>query len=502
MRTTIPLLALVTLILIVIGFTHYSNSPSLVAGASAQASPTPCCSCPCPSPSPTPTATATPTPTPPPVPSPTATPVPTPSGNMIVVDTNTQFQTMSGWEATAQAGLSDHTDGDLYKDNLIDQAVADGINRLRIQIRHNTESNTPNLDGSVNDNADPFSINPAGFQWGDNNGVDVQLEVADMMRERLAARGESLYVNLCYVDFKSAYTFDHHTNPEEYAELMEAAFLRTWTRHGWVPDAIELLLEADKTSNIKWTGSTTTPSGAKLAAVMIATRNRLAQHGWFPKFIAPSPTNCDKADVIYNAMKAANPAIVQYMSELSYHRYTSAACTQAQLDEIKAAAEADGLNISMLEKIGANYTTLHTDLKAGVVAWQQYTLAYDATDEGAEYYQINHTTHTVTIASRMKFLRQYFKFIRRGAVRISATSGNTNFDPLAFINPDGKYVTVVKAAAGGSLPPIAGLPAGTYGIKYTTATQYNIDLPDQTIGAGGTITASIPAAGAITIYAK
>lgn len=499
MRTTIPLLVLVTLILI--GLAGSQISPSLVADTSAQASPTPCCLCPCPSPSPTPTATPTATPTPAPVP--TATPAPTPSGNTITVDANVQYQTISGWEATAQAGQSDFTDWDLYKNQLVDQWVADGGNRLRVQMRHNTESNTPNFIGSVNDNTDPHVIHPAGFQWGDNNGVDVQLEVANMMRERLAAQGESLYVNLCYVDFKSTYTFDHHTNPEEYAELMEAAFLRTWTLHGWVPDAIELLLEADKTSNIKWTLSTTNPSGAKLAAVLIATRNRLAAHGWFPKFIAPSTTNCDKADVIYNAMKAANPAIVQYMSELSYHRYGGGVgCTQAMVDQNQAVAEADGLRISMLERIGVTYVTLHADLKSNVVAFQQFALAYDATDDGAEYYLVNHTTHTVTIASRMKFLRQYFKFIRRGAVRISATSPNTNFDPLAFINPDGKYVVVVKALAGGSLPPIADLPAGAYGIKYTTATQYNIDLPDQTISAGGAVTTSIPAAGAITIYAR
>lgn len=494
-----PLFILVTFVLVVVGFTHNQNLPGLVAEASAQASPTPCCPCPCASPTPTPTATPTP------VPSPTATPTPapTPSGNTIVVDPLIQYQTMSGWEATAQAGQSDFNDWDLYKNQLIDQWVADGGNRLRVQMRHNTESATPNFDGSANDNADPRVINPAGFQWGDNNGVDVQLEVANMMRERLAARGESLYVNLCYVDFKSTYTFDHHTDPEEYAELMEAAFLRVWTMHGWVPDAIELLLEADKTSNIKWTLSTTSPSGAKLAAVLIATRNRLAQHGWFPKFIAPSTTNCDKADILYNAMKAANPAIVQYMSELSYHRYGGGVgCTQAMVDQNQAVAEADGLRISMLERIGVTYATLHDDLKSNAVAFQQFALAYDATDDGAEYYLINHTTHTVIIASRTKFLRQYFKFIRRGAVRISATSGNTNFDPLAFVNPDGKHVVVVKAASGGSLPPISGLPAGTYGIKYTTATQYNIDLPDQAIGAGGVVTASIPAAGAITIYAK
>lgn len=475
---------IITFILLIAAVAHSYDSPSLVA--SAQASPSPC-PCPC----------ATPTPTPAP------SPVSTPSGDTIVVDPNTQYQTMNGWEATAQAGQSDYADWNLYKNNLMDQGVADSIDRLRLQVRHNTESNTPNLDGSVNDNSNPFVINPAGFQWGDKNGVDAQIEVVNMMRSRLAALGRTLHVNACYVDFRSTYSFDHHTNPEEYAELMEALFLRT-SQHGWVPDSIELLLEADKTSNIKWTGSTTAPSGAKLAAVLIATRNRLAQHGWFPKFIAPSTTLCDKADLIYNAMKKANPAIVGYMSELSYHRYGGGeGCTQAQVDQNQATAEADGLRVSMLEKIGANYDTLIADLKANAVAWQQFALAYDPAltgDNGSTYYLVNHSTHTVTIASRTKFLRQYFKFIRRGAVRISTTSGNANFDPLAFINPDGKYVLPVKALAAGKIS--VALPSGTYGIKYTTATRYDIDLPDQVIGVGGVVTATIPAAGVITIYGK
>ena len=362
------------------------------------------------------------------------------------------------------------------------------------------KSSTPNTDDSVNDNADPHVINPAGFQWGDENGVDAQIEIANMLRSRLAAQGEAFHVNVCYVDFKSSYTFDHHTNPEEYAELMEALFLRT-SQHGWVPDSVELLLEADKASNIKWTLSTATPSGAKLAAVLIATRNRLATHGWLSRFIAPSPTDCDKADVIYNAMKLANPAIVQFMDELSFHRYTSAACTQAQLDQNKAVAEADGLSLSMLERIGATYITLHTDLKAGAVEWQQYALAYDSVLQGdnwANYYLVNYSNHTATISSRMKFLRQYFKYIRGGAVRISGTSTNVNLDPVAFINADGKNVVVVKAIAGRISTLPVWLRVRMHQLHHGFS--YDVDLPDQAIGVGGIVTAGIPAAGAITIY--
>ena len=440
-------------------------------------------------PTPTPTPTATPTPTV----TPTPTPAPTPSGNTIALDANLRYQTMSGWEFTAQAG-QDYADWDTYKNDLADQVVADGFNRARLQVRANTEADTPNLQGSVNDNADPFTINPAGFQWNNTDlGMEQQLEIIELIRSRLAAQGETMHVNLNYVDFR-AYTFEHHTNPEEYAELIEATFLHIWTTRGWVPDSVEVLLEPDH-SNAGWTAT-------KIANCLVATRNRLAAHGWFPRFIAPSTTLCDNADIWYAAMKAANPLVSQYIKELSYHRYGGGVgCTQAMVDQNQAAAEADNINVSMLEKKGANYINLHTDLKAGAVAWQEYALGFDAAiqpDNGNDYYRINHTTHTVTIASRMKFLRQYFKFIRSGAQRIDAQSGNPTFDPVAFINPDGKWVVVVKATAGGTFT-VQGLPPANYGIKYTTATQYDRDLTDQ---VGTMVTASIPSTGVITVYGR
>jgi len=66
---------------------------------------------------------------------------------------------------------------------------------------------------------------------------------------------------------------------------------------------------------------------------------------------------------------------------------------------------------------------------------------------------------------------------------------------------------VVKASQAGNFS-IENLPAGTYGIKYTTGDgrnqpiEYDINLPDQTISAGGLVTTKIPAQGVITIYAK
>ena len=58
-----------------------------------------------------------------------------------------------------------------------------------------------------------------------------------------------------------------------------------------------------------------------------------------------------------------------------------------------------------------------------------------------------------------------------------------------------------------SAPPagefsLGGLPTGIYGIKYTTAGAYDVDLPDQTISSGQAVTAAMPQPGVLTVYGK
>ncbi len=70
------------------------------------------------------------------------------------------------------------------------------------------------------------------------------------------------------------------------------------------------------------------------------------------------------------------------------------------------------------------------------------------------------------------------------------------------MNPNGSYVVVVKAENGSGNFTINGLPAGAYGIFYSTHSTYNVVLSDVTLGAGQGLTTGIPGEGAITIYNK
>src|SRR5205085_9827738 len=119
----------------------------------------------------------------------------------------------------------------------------------------------------------------------------------------------------------------------------------------------------------------------------------------------------------------------------------------ATVQDVATDAAGYGLPTGMTEHIGADYLELHRLLTlSNLSLFQQYTAAYAASvDNGEAYYILdvtNPTAPTVTMASRTKFLRQYFKYIRRGAVRIGAASTNASFDPVAFINAGGQYVVV------------------------------------------------------------
>ncbi|NIL97177.1 MAG: hypothetical protein GTO62_08580, partial [Planctomycetales bacterium] len=233
----------------------------------------------------------------------------------------------------------------------------------------------------------------------------------------------------------------------------------------------------------------------------MATAQRLSAAGFHPDFGAPSNLNTGNALLWFDQMITQVPQSLQYLTELSYHRYGGD--TPENLQAIGDRTVQHGIDSAMTEKIAAKYLQLHQDLKLGrVSSWQQFTLAYPTDDNGAQYYRVDRSdpaNPTVHIGRRSKFLRQYFRFIRSGAQRIGADSNQGELDPVAFINTDGTYVVVVQATAAASLS-IEGLPSGTYGIKYTTSGQYDVDLPDVTIGTGQPVQAEIPAVGVITIY--
>ena len=432
-----------------------------------------------------------------------------PAGNNLVVNPSVTHQTMVGWEATDETGFlyTDPQAWNNYKNVLFDKAVDElGLNRIRLEIKSGIENPVDHFQRwrgglityeeyktkryeIINDNADPNSINPAGFQW---TQLDSTIEnVVLPLRERLVARGESLWINVNYVDFGSS-PFEHKNSPAEYAEFVLATYQHMRSRYGIVPNSWEVILEPDAASAGWSTGQT--------ANAIKAAGDQLLNNGFVPNFVAPSTLDAANA-ANYIDRIATTTGAMAYVGEFSYHRYAGG--TTEILQGIAARSTKYHKRTAMSEWIGADYATLHQDLKVGRnSSWQQYTLGTNQPDNGAQYFLINDSNPqapSVTFASQAKFLRQYFKFIRAGAVRVEASTSNASFDPVAFVNNDGRHVVVVKAASGGTFT-IQGLPAGRYGIKFTTASQFDQNLPAITVPDGHLAIAAIPAGGVITLY--
>ncbi|MCA0377583.1 MAG: Ig-like domain-containing protein [Gemmatimonadetes bacterium] len=438
----------------------------------------------------------------------------------IDITPTTTFQTISGWEATAQIGETEcnKTAYPLYKQQLLDRAVDElGITRLRIPLRSSAESRTDwfgqlvagaitgatwnaNRYTAVNDNADPNVIDPAGFVWTElDSKID---EIANPLRQRLAARGEKLYVNLNFTDFSATRpAYAQLNTPAEFAELLLAAYQHLQTKYGWVPDAIEILLEPD--NRAVW-------AGPDLGRAIAAANTRLRAAGFTPEFIGPSTMASEKAAPYWDQMIQANGG-AGVIRELSYHRYGTV--TTQHLRDIDARRVRDGVRTAMLEHIGSGIDDLLDDLTiANNAAWQQFTIGFcGPTDDGGTYYRIDQSTPTaprVLLSGTSTLLRQVFAYVRPGAVRIDASSANSSAArPIAFRNANGRTVVVVRTFSAQQLA-IRGLPAGTYAVNYGTATgsgattvgtAANVNAADVVVDASGVAVVSIPAGGAITL---
>jgi len=430
----------------------------------------------------------------------------------ITVDFSNRFQTISGWECVVFSS-QDNPAFPNFKDELFDRVIHEaGINRLRLEVRSGAENSTDyysqylngeieyatwraNRYATVNDNSDSDVIEPDGFHFSE---LDRTIETIVLpLRARAAAIGEPLYINLNYVAFTSQITQGgayHHANAEEYAEFMLAAFQHMDQRFGFVPDTVEILLEPDNVS--QWNGTT-------VGNAIVATVARLNAAGYAPEIIAPSCTNMGNAISYFDAI-ANVPGALSALDEICYHRYSGV--SDANLQALASRAQIHAKRTSMLEwwSTGNSIDILFNDLTVGMnSAWQQGVLGgLGSLDANMALYKINvadPSAPVVQVNNKTRLLRQVYRFVRRGAVRIDATTSNATLQPLAFMNTNGGPVVVIRANAASDFT-IQGLPAGTYGINYSTDTEFNINRADQKIAAGGTITNNIPAPGVITIY--
>lgn len=433
----------------------------------------------------------------------------------VTVDANTHHQVMNGWEVVAWAGhepSSHEAEFLLIQDELMDRAVDEvGINRVRLEVRSGAETDVDywtqyqqgiipydtwraNRYATVNDNGDPNSTNASGFIFSELDHTVVS--IVEPLRQRLVANGEALYVNLNYVAFTAQITSGayHHDDADEYAEFVLATYQHLDNTYGWVPDAWEIILEPDNVS--QW-------NGTYLGQAMVAAQNRLLAAGYTPRFVAPSNTNMGNAATYFDGLAGVAGALT-YLDELCYHRYGGV--SPANLQALVTRGNNNGLKLAMLEwwNNGNTIDVFLEDLIDGQnSAIQQSVLAGPAAAlNELPLYSIdvsNPANPTLTMTNKTRLRRQYYKWVRLGAQRIDASSDDGAFVPAAFINTDQAWVVVVQGDTGADIE-VSGLPAGTYHANYSTQAAFDVQLADQSIGGGQSLSGSIPEAGVITFY--
>jgi len=383
---------------------------------------------------------------------------------------STSLQTWRGFEAVVQAGQELNASTDAYEypsstfpnyEDALRSAMRNdvGINRLRLEVYLSDETTDAyTSDGhrtAINDNADPDVINVSGFgtQRIDRQMVDVVIPY----RDYLAAQGETLFINLCLVDFRNA-GFQAEDTPAEYAEFVFFWVDYISDTYGITVDSIEAILEPDTGQNSgEWTP-------AKIANAVVAARSRLEANGYAGiPWVLPSNTDGTTVEADYATMKSTQATIATIADEISYHRYTSP--NNTQLASLRDDAEADGNCIAMLEWIGASISTLWDDIETGRgCAWEQFATAYPwsgQSDDGSQYFIVNRSTWAVTLGTRTQYLQAFSKYVRIGCVFKSVTNSNSNFRGLPCTNTNGAVVVPVRALTNGTVN-VTGLPNGTY----------------------------------------
>ena len=371
----------------------------------------------------------------------------------VTLDSATVYQTMRGWEVTAQAGEAE-ANADLYIDSVFELAGQYGVDAVRLEVKDEWETSDGVYDWSLLD-----------------------AKVTDVIRPLQAAatrHGRTLHINLCYVAFGTHSGL--HTTAANYADFMLAAVQYLDTTHGLTLDTIEIILEPDNPTG----AGVHLNTGAEIGAALKATGDLLATNGYTPGFIVPSTLAMGAAPGLYDTITGVSGAAA-YITMISYHRYSTN--NDTLLGNILSRVTADGIESGMLEHILSGAEDLWADLtKANVSMWQQYCLAYPTTDDGAQLFPI--ISNVATIGSRTPGLSQYYKYVRRGATRIAATSADANVRPVAFINPDGSYAVVVHADASGTYT-VSPVPAGSYYVTRSSASAARTPLGIVTVGGDG-----------------
>jgi O-glycosyl hydrolase len=363
--------------------------------------------------------------------------IPASGPGIVTIDPASRFQTMQGFGTTERLFDDPHvteTFDPVTKRAAVIPPAADQariLDALYVDLGLTRVRFHPDLIEPVNDNADPnvADLSKFDFSWQKSDGHIAHIR-------NLLARGVTTY-------FASPITLEpwmNSSNPAEYAEWV-IVMLRHWRAQGLEMPYYSIVNEPGFSRSGIWPGTW-------MRDVVKILGPRLAAEGFKTKLVVPDDVDPMQALGRLQVI-LADPDARRYIGAVAYHLYSRGGEAQ-----VKQLAEQYGLPIWMTEfstgddwfqwavimqQMIADYGASAVDYMWGYFGdWDKSQLIRIRVDNGA-YAGFDFTRQHYVMG-------QYSKYVRPGAVRVGATSGEADVKVAAFV--DGTREIVVATNTG------------------------------------------------------
>jgi hypothetical protein len=377
----------------------------------------------------------------------------------------------------------------LLREAVVREAVNElGLTRLRLELPSGNRSDTTAWE-QANDDWDPLHIN-----WPAFNTAAVDQRVTQMVlpfKKGVEANGEpfNLYVSPSLFNSGSSGAAPAWllNNPGEYAEFALAVLLHLKNTHGIEADYYCILNEAgnDNPFNASVVAEMIKALGPRLQAASLSTRIQF-----------PESVNAQTAWNNYIQNVPGDDDVWRYIGCLSYHLYGTNDPYRGHIGSLGASLD---LPTAQTEFMDLTMNHLYDDLTLGRVSyWEIYGLG--------QCFQWNPSNTSFGRIRQYWNFRQVLHFVRPGAVRIGAASGDSNLRVLAFTHNDGLTVVLINGS-GSRAVNIMNLPVGAYGVCQSVGGGVCQEMGLQVVAAPrgtaetGVLNVTVPSNAVLTVYA-
>ncbi len=395
----------------------------------------------------------------------------------VTINPAIQNQSIIGWGASSWVPQQITP---ALREELIGMAVDElGLTRLRLEPPGGNAAHQRRWEWE-NDNADPNDTN-----WDALNTADMDGRLAEMVlpfKQRVEANQDPFNIYLSPSFFNGGSTgavppWLFHC-PAEYAEFATSMLRYLKDVHGLNVDYYCILNEAGN-DNAFWEPA--------VATMIKAVGPKMAEYGLTTRIQFPESINANTSWGFINSLRN-DAAIWPYIGLLSYHLYGTG-LTDVNRAKIRDFGAARGLPTAQTEYMSLNMDILYADFtNGGVSVWEVYGIT---SQFEARYERLRRQSNY------WKF-RQVLRYVRPGAVRVNATSADTNLRALAFRK--GARDTVVLINGTGDRRALVGpLPVGTYTVSRTVGSGPYQEMGLHVTDVAGVLTVDVPSEAVATI---